>query len=376
MKKILFFLESLSGGGAEKVLSDLVTNLDKSKYDITVCTVTDEGVYQDKVSQCCNYYSFIKMKDIRKGGWTNIWTRIKIKLIYSLPANIVYRLYLKNKYDIEIAFIEGFATKLIASSCNKFSRKIAWVHTDMKQNPYADNSYKNKEEHIKTYLQFDKIICVSEYVKNVFESKFIKSENVIVSYNPVDDCAIMRMSRETCEMEKPKCMLIGTVGRLVYQKGYFRLVKCIKELKDRYDFQLWIIGEGPARKEIELYIRENSMDGYVKLLGFQKNPYKYLVRCDAFICSSYAEGFSTAATESLILGKPVFTVECAGMKELFGNYKCGEIVDNTDQDLLNMLEKLVSNQYKFESYVENISIRKKDFSIGNAIKNIENLLDY
>lgn len=376
MKKILFFLESLSGGGAEKVLSDLVINLDKSKYDITVCTVTDEGVYQEKVSQCCNYYSLIKMKDIRKGGWTNIWARTKIKLIYSLPANIVYRLYFKNKYDIEIAFIEGFATKLIAASCNKFSRRIAWVHTDMKQNSYADNSYRNKKEHVKTYQRFDKIVCVSEYVKNVFESKFFKKENVIVSYNPVDDRAIIRMSKEPCELARPKCMLIGTVGRLVHQKGYLRLVKCIKALNDKYDFELWIIGEGSERKEIEQYIRENSMEGYVKLLGFQKNPYKYLIQCDAFICSSFAEGFSTAATESLILGKPVFTVECAGMKELFGNYKCGEIVDNTDQALLNMLEKIVSKQYKFESYVENISIRKKDFSIGNAIKNIENLLDY
>lgn len=49
MKKILFFIESLSGGGAEKVLSDIVTNLNKEKYSITVCTVTDSGVYQKEM---------------------------------------------------------------------------------------------------------------------------------------------------------------------------------------------------------------------------------------------------------------------------------------------------------------------------------------
>ena len=108
-KDILFFLESLSGGGAEKVLSDLVTNLDKEKYNITVITVTDEGVYEKKVSECCQYSSFVKLENIRKGGWSTFWTKIRIKSIYLLPSQIVYRLYIKKKYDIEIAFIEGSA---------------------------------------------------------------------------------------------------------------------------------------------------------------------------------------------------------------------------------------------------------------------------
>lgn len=374
-KDILFFLESLSGGGAEKVLSDLVTNLDKEKYNITVITVTDEGVYEKKVSECCQYSSFVKLENIRKGGWSTFWTKIRIKSIYLLPSQIVYRLYIKKKYDIEIAFIEGFATKLIASSPNKHSKKIAWVHTDMKQNSYADQSYRNFNDHVKSYQKFDSIVCVSDYVKKVFENKFFKSENIFVNYNPVDERAINEMSREECKLKKPQHMLIGTVGRLVHQKGYLRLVECINKLKNKYDFEVWIIGEGSDRKEIEEYIRHNDMEEYVKLLGFQENPYKYLEKCDVFVCSSYAEGFSTAATESLILGKPIFTVDCAGMKELFGKYKCGEIVENSDQALFNMLEKLLSGQYILDTYTKDISIRKSQFLMSKAIKNVENILD-
>lgn len=374
-KKVLFFLESLAGGGAEKVLSDLVSNLDKSKYDVTVCTVTDEGVYQNKVSQHCQYHSFVKMEDIRQGGWKTIWAKFRIKLIYLLPSHIVYRVYFKNKYDIEIAFIEGFATKLIASSGNKDSRKFAWVHTDMQKNAYADNSYKNIEQQITTYRIFDQIICVSEYVKKMFEEKFFKSPAIMVKYNPVDQNAIEMLSKESCELRKPDHMIIGTIGRLVQQKGYFRLLKCINKLKTQYDFEIWIIGEGTERKELERYIKANCLEKYVRLLGFHVNPYKYLAQCDAFICSSYSEGFSTAATESLMLGKPIFTVDCAGMKELFGGYRCGEIVENTDEALFDMLEGLLAEKYELKSYVKNIANRKKQFLISKSIKEIEYLLD-
>mgnify|MGYP002549754083 CR=1 FL=1 len=376
MKKVLFFLESLAGGGAEKVLTDIVCNLDKSKYDITVCTVADKGVYEEKVKSCCKYQSFIKTDSYNRGifGKLSVW--LKTKIIYKLPANIVYKLFIKDKYDIEIAFIEGFATKFIANSCNPKSKKIAWVHTDMNKNSYADISYSNISNQIKCYKKYDKIICVSNYVKEVFEKKFFKSDSVVVCYNPVDESNILKKASEPCDIKKSEGLLLGTVGRLTEQKGYLRLLKCINEVKKiNDDFYLWIIGDGKERPILEEYINQNNLKENVKLLGFHSNPYKYLVCCDVFICSSYAEGFSTAATESLILGKPIFTVECSGMRELFGKYKCGEIVSNTDEALLSMLKKIVTGTYNIKSYLNDIEKRKNDFKLKERIIDIENLLD-
>ena len=70
MKKILFFIESLSRGGAEKVLSDIVSNLDKNKYDVTVYTVTDCGEYQPVVEKYCNYGSFLHMSEAGGNAFT------------------------------------------------------------------------------------------------------------------------------------------------------------------------------------------------------------------------------------------------------------------------------------------------------------------
>lgn len=376
MKKVLFFLESLAGGGAERVLTDIVCNLDKTKYDVTVCTVTDGDVYQGRISPECRYCSFLKTADYRAGGIRKVLFWVKLKLIYRLSPKVVYRHFFKEHYDVEIAFIEGLATKVMAASPDINSKKIAWIHSDLAKNAYADKCYANIGEQYAAYQRFDRILCVSESVKTAFEQKFFADARVQVQYNPVDEKYILHQAAEPASILHPeKGLLLGTIGRLEWQKGYPRLLKCVKQLHDKgYCFTLWIIGKGSQQEELERYVHENDLDAVVKLLGFHKNPYKYLQQCDAFICSSYAEGFSTAATESLILGKPVFTVECAGMQELIGQSHSGEIVPNTDEALYALLEKLVSGQFDLAQYAQAARKRGQDFSMGTRISEIDALL--
>ena len=377
MKSVLFFIESLSRGGAEKVLSDIVSNLNKEKYDVTVCTVTDEGDYQPKVEQSCNYQSFLKQSDLSKSFVHRFIYRLKLKLIYFLPSRLVYKWCFKEKYDVEIAFIEGFATKLIATSSDPKSKKIAWVHTDVIKNPYADKYYSSLKKHCDTYRKFNEILCVSEYVKSEFEQKFFYSNYIHVQYNVIDTSAIISLSLEDDSTLKNKSIIsLFSMGRLEEAKGYIRLVKIMGVLHAKgYTFELMIFGEGSQRQQIESIITQCQMNDCVHLLGFHSNPYKLISKCDAFICSSYAEGFSTAATEALILGKPIFTTDCSGMKELFGEESCGEIVDNTDEALYNLLERIVSGDIDLSQYRIGINRRKEFFGIKKRIKEIEDILD-
>lgn len=376
MKKVLFFLESLAGGGAEKVLTDIVRNLDPEKFDVTVCTISDEGIYQSRVAEKVRYRSLLRQRDVRYGGVKRLLYRIKCKMIYTLPAAWVYRWLFREKYDVECAFIEGFATKLISASPNPGSRKIAWVHTDMERNPYAQNSFRSLAAHREAYRRYDTICCVSESVKEVFQKMILEDERVIVQYNPVDSDEVQRKGREKIDLIPNSKLQLGTIGRLTEQKGFIRLLDCLGMLRQEYpDFSLWIIGEGVQRPELEERIVRYSLENNVRLLGFHENPYKFMHRCDAFVCSSYAEGFSTAATEAMILGKPVFTTECAGMQELFGSEHCGEIVPNTDEALETMLRNLLSGTWKPEDYLDAVKRRAEDFDIKKRIAEIEVLLD-
>lgn len=376
MKQVLFFLESLAGGGAEKVLSDIVGNLNPEEYKVTVCTVTDGDIYQDKVSCSCVYKSFLKIRNYNAGGVKKLIFWLKIKMIYNFPTRWIYKWFIRGEYDIEIAFIEGYATKFIAASSNSRSRKIAWVHTDMLSNAYADKCYLNHKQHCMTYKKYDKILCVSNSVMQAFKKKFFGSSRLAVQYNPVDEKAILENS-----ISEPDFLpyfsdgiLLGTIGRLEQPKGYQRLVKCAKILFDKgYKFTIWIIGQGSEKEKIEQYIRENGLDNIVILFGFKKNPYQYLRYCDAFICSSYSEGFSTAATESLVMGKPIFTVDCSGMRELIGDSGCGVIVPNNDDALLELLEDLVCGRIPLEKYVKAAKRRGKAFNLQTRISEIERL---
>ena len=135
---------------------------------------------------------------------------------------------------------------------------------------------------------------------------------VIVKYNPVDRDDIIKKANQPIDnlnlnLNTNNIKLV-TIGRLEEQKGYDRLLKVMHRLKiDGLDFNLWIIGQGSKKNELEAYIKDNGLTENVHLLGFQSNPYNYLKTSDAFVCSSRSEGFSTVVTEALILGKPVIT---------------------------------------------------------------------
>lgn len=250
------------------------------------------------------------------------------------------------------------------------------MHIDMKKNPYACNRYKSQAEHGAVYEKYNKVCCVSQSVKEVFNTMFFNDKRVVVQYNPVDSAEVMRKGRERVDLIPNQTLQLGTIGRLEEQKGFIRLLDCLGRLKGKgYQFGLWIAGEGSQRPKLEALMEKYQLQDQVKLLGFQENPYRYMNKCDVFVCSSYAEGFSTAATESLILGKPIFTTECAGMQELFGAEKCGEIVPNTDEVLYDMLENLLSGKWKAADYTEAVARRSLDFDIKKRMQEIETILD-
>ena len=374
MKKILFVVENLGGGGAEKVLTTLIRNLDESKYNITVFTVVETGVYVEELKKLCTV-KFALKKYSNYSCFGKIYYRLVMFLIYHLNTKIIYKIFIKEKYDIEVGFVEGFDTKFVASSSNKKSRKYAWIHTDMINNTHANIHYKNIEEQKKVYAIFDRIFAVSDDVKKKFIKKY-GIKNIDVQYNPIDSNEILKKSNEEKIQKDEGVLNFITIGRLEQQKGYIRLLEIVNQLKQNdYYFKLYILGEGSQRQQLEDYIKINQLEDYVELLGFQSNPYKYLIKSDCFICSSYSEGFSTVATEATILNIPIVTTRCSGMEELFGQYKCGIITDNDSKALFLGIKAILDNPKILNFYKKQITYRKKFFDINNRIKEIEGIFD-
>ncbi len=354
MKKILFFIESLANGGAEKALVNLVKQLDKNKYDIHVCTITDEDTYQSDINKICHYRSFLHKKNYKKRGLSKLLFWLGIKYIYNAPISLVYRVFVKEKFDIEVAFLEGFATKFISSSNNSDSKKYAWVHIDTTKNEYADRSYKNMEQQIQAYRQFDKIVFVSDTVKKTFEQKFQIYEKAEVIHNILDLDEIKKGAKEKIDYVPNDHLQMIAIGRLEHQKGFVRLIDALGSI-DNKEYALWILGSGTQQWELEDRIKKYHLESNVKLLGFDKNPYKFISKANALVCSSYAEGYSTVISESLILGVPVFSVECSGVAEQLKEGLFGRVVPNTNENLTDMLRELINDPSMIDRYKQNIS---------------------
>ncbi len=368
--KLLFFINTLSGGGAEKVLVDIVNNLDKEKFDITLLTLVDDGIHKKNLSSDVHYKSIVKVKN---GILKKIWQYF---LNFVLPPKIIYNIFIKSDYDYEVAFLEGIPTKILSYSTNKNSKKFAWVHTNLFTNFAGHNKiFKNFDDYVACYKRYDKIFCVSEGVKDGFFKRFGIKNNTEVIFNPYDDEKIVELSDEgQCEISVDDIFKIVTVGRLCEQKGYERLIEIYNRLiKEKYHCHLYILGEGAKRLVLEKYINENNLQDSVTLLGFKKNPYKYIKACDLFVCSSFAEGFSTAVAESIILGVPVISTNVSGAKEILGNSEFGLVTENNAEALYTGLKELLSKKEKYDFYKIKAAERASYFKLENSIKNIENI---
>lgn len=373
--KVLFVIESLSGGGAEKVLSVLLKHIDKTKFDITLCTVVDTGVYVEEVKKYVRYTTIIG-NPIQKTLGGKLWYQIKYKCVYNLlPMKWIYQLFVPKNNDVEVAFVEGFTTKLMAASTNKKAKKIAWVHTDLINNHWINVVYNNESEEKDSYNKYNTVIGVSNVVTNSIQ-KLYNVKHAITLYNPIESDLIKRQSEVPIKLPvKTKSLRMISLGRFVIQKAYDRLLRIVKRLHEEgYSIELWLLGDGEQHPILENYIQANSLDSIVTLWGFHKNPYPYLKNSDLFVCSSISEGYSTAVTEALIVGLPVVTTDCSGMNELLREGKCGLITENNEEELYLGIKKCLDNPDLLIQYRKEVMLRNKDFEINQLMSHIEKVL--
>jgi glycosyltransferase involved in cell wall biosynthesis len=374
-KRILFLIESLSGGGAEKVLSVIIKYFNYEKYDVTVCPIVDTGVYCDEVKKYTNHY--IPIISYHGNFISRFWNRIKYKLIYSiLPLKWVYKWFLPQNSDVEIAFCEGFVTKLL-SRANSNAKKIAWLHIDLLYYPWTQELgiYKSVKEEYDTYSIYDKIICVSKTVEDSFHKKYGLDAHTYTIYNPINVSDICQQAGGRMVPRGTVVRLIS-VGRLAYQKGYDRLLKVTKRLHDRgFCISLRILGEGAERSALEYFVETNDMQSYVSMPGFVDNPYQEMAAADIFVCSSRAEGFSLVIAEAMALGIPVISTYCSGPNELLQEGKYGVLVENTEEALYVGIKTVLKDMTKMDNYVGAAREWIQRFVPPIIIKEIERQID-
>lgn len=359
MTKILFFIESLCGGGAEKVLRNLVNAMDKSEFEITVQTLYPNAAAKYLAPE-------IEYKFCYPAATAANNARMRLEAALGLT----YPLHIKGDYDIEVAYLECGSTKIMAGSTNKSALKLAWVHCDLAKKADDPTTFAKATE--KYYAKFDKVVCVSDTAKQSYQDLFPKGPQAETVYNTVNDFEIRKNAESFACICRGETPALVCVGRLSAEKGVDRLLKAhARLLKDGHMHSLWIVGDGPDREALEQYAEMYGITNTVHFEGFKDNPYPYMADADILACASRYEGFSTFITEGLILGKPIVTTDCSGMRELLGESEYGLITDNDDEAFYLGLKRMLTEPGLAEHYAEKAAERGKDFRQETLARNTE-----
>lgn len=367
---VLFLVESLSGGGAEKVLSDLIRGLDKKRFDVTVCTVVDCGPHRDEVKRHARYRTIV--------GGKGLLYRLKYALVYRvLPARWIYRWWIAGDYDVEVAFTEGFPTRLLAAAANKKAARIAWVHVDLEARPWTQGLvFRSLEEERDAYARFQRVVHVSGTVRDAFERRFGEHPGSVVLFNPVHREQVLAKAASESDVPDRTRFRFLSVGRLEKEKGFDRLLAAFaRVMRGGRDAELVILGEGPLRAALEQQASDLNIFGSLLLPGYKENPYPWMASADLFVCSSRCEGMSTVVTEALILGIPVLAVECSGIQEQLGEGSYGRIVANDTDALFGGMEDFISGTEPIEKWRAAAAEGGRCVSYRETVGKVEQLLE-
>lgn len=349
-KKILFVIDNLNAGGAEKTLVTLLNKFDLNNYDVTLFLISKEGFYINELSKNvnliylfnldCHSINKLANKVLRKCLFYFIskskFTKIN-KYIFSYVIN--------KEYDIYISFMEGISTKIVDLIAPINKKKIAWVHTDVSKYKWYRKYYTSYEEEKACYLNYDNIICVSKDALNGFEKVYFSKQTNKVIYNILDKDEILKQSNEYIELNGD--FKVCCVGRLEKEKGQDRLIEAFSKLSGNN--MLYIVGDGSERNKLEELAKKRGIIDKVIFTGFDSNPYKYIKNCDVVVSASRNEGFSLFVAESIILNKMVISTRCSGPIEILDDGRYGKLV-NDEFELALLLKQIINNKLIIKEY--------------------------
>ena len=301
--RVLFLIPTLHGGGAERVMTTLLRNLDRTSFKLALAVVdTQEAVFLNDVP-----------KDVE---FIDLGCR---RVRYALPK--IVALIWKRRPDVVFSMLRhlNLALAMLWPLLPRYPRYIVRETTVVSQ---ALAAYRRPWFWRWMYRRFcgnhEVVVCQSQDVVDDLVANYaVPKERTVLIHNPVDVERIRLLAAEIPSDSVPSFKRRSAIvqfvaaGRLVEQKGFDLLIEALARLHDAH-IRLTILGEGPLRKSLERLVHTKGLADRVKFAGFQANPYAWFVRADAFVLSSRYEGFPNVVLEALACRTPVIATPAPG----------------------------------------------------------------
>ncbi|MCR4939968.1 MAG: glycosyltransferase [Treponemataceae bacterium] len=320
---ITFFIYSMDMGGTERVTHDLINELVARGYKINLICMEKRGFFLQSLRIPQDMIYEVGTVSSIRSFWAIVF---KIKKIIDIS---------KTERIVSMGEWPNIITPFV-----KFNGKSLIVEHNIKTFFSAPEVYNFtfglKLISKKAYKKAEKILCVSQNIKDILVSK-CKSlgKKTSVIYNPIDFNKIMYLSGEDINYSSSKIKIIN-VCRLSLQKNLPLLLKAFSIVhKKNENTELWIVGDGPEKEKLKALTEKLCISDSVIFWGYQENPYKFMKNADFFVSSSDYEGFCLAIFEALYLRKRIVTTKSISDFESLITPELGRIVPINDEKSLS-----------------------------------------
>lgn len=341
LNKVMFFLPSLGGGGAERTVIQLANSLAEQglKIHLGVCDLND-----DKAKLLPEVNAQIQLIDLNCGRVFRA-----IQPLKQLLKAVQYDAVIATQSHSNI--VCAIAKRLAKSQSKLILREVSTPSKNMKLTglkKFVFNRLVNW-----TYCSADQVVCVSNGVLDDFKQYYNYTENNLSTiYNPVIDSSYLQKLKAPVNHRffSQDHQVVLAVGRLTEAKNFGLLIRAFHQLHQIYPAtRLIILGEGELRAEFETLIAELNLTDVVDLPGFDPNPYAYFKYVSLFVLSSNWEGLPGVLIQALASKVKVVSTDCpSGPREILADGQFGLLVPCEDQQALSH----AMHQALYHDYVE------------------------
>ena len=382
MKKVTLFINSLTSGGAERVLSIIATELVAQKIEVNLLCIEKDNAYALPREIKVTYLSSLTKKDsslkkllylpylayrVKKYTHKNQTTLIQSHIYRANFINILAKIF-GSKHQVQVVEV----TSINNLADGSFSKKINFLLIKL------------------LYFHADLVIFKAARMKEEFLKKIPKIKKYCVINNPYNIQEIQTLAQEEIHdfnFNKNKKYII-TVGRLSSEKRHRKLIEALEKLNK--EIELIIIGEGELKEELQQIINKKKLQYRVHLLGKRKNPFKYINHSDIFVLSSEGEGFPNVLVEAMICNTPVISTDCiSGPREILApnseiNFQLTEGIElakngilypvDEQKSLIEAINTLLNNKALQQNYRQNGLEKSKEYTLEKIIEQYKEVL--
>jgi glycosyltransferase involved in cell wall biosynthesis len=323
--RIVFFLHSLAGGGAERVMVTLANSFAQRGYAVSVVLIFPYHTYADEL------YPTVERVDLHAPRLLVGGLRFARYLRDVKPDAILTTLTRVNGWAIVARLLARSKARLVVREASTPTVAFKRLRTRKERLDHQVVRY--------LYPKADVIVAPSHGVRKDILQIIPQAEPKIqVIYNPVVDEGLRQKSLEPVThpwFTDLRVPVVLSVGRLIWDKGFDILLRAFAQVRTTKDARLVILGEGEERASLEKLVDTLHLREWVWMPGFEKNPFKYMRRASVFVLPSRREGLPNALIQAMACGCPIVSTNCpSGPEEILDGGRYGHLVPVDDVDAL------------------------------------------